>query len=140
MKKVTAANNLDDMGKLIVRIALSVLILLHGIAKISGGVGFITGVVTKAGLPASFGYLVYVGEVVAPLMVLLGLWARVGASVIAINMLAAILLVHTGDFMKLNQTGGWELELQAMFLATAIGVAMFGAGRYSIQGTRSRWN
>ena len=132
MKKVTAATNLNDMGKLIVRIALSVLILLHGIAKISGGVGFITGVVAKARLPASFGYLVYVGEVVAPLMVLLGLWARVGASVIAINMLAAILLVHTGDFMKLNQTGGWELELQAVFLATAIGVAMFGAGRYSI--------
>jgi len=59
-------------------------------------------------------------------MVLFGLWARVGASIIAINMTDAIVLVHTGDFMKLNQTGGWELELQAMFLATAMAAALFG--------------
>jgi len=88
----------------------------------------ITGLVTKAGLPASLGYLVYVGEVVAPLILLFGLWARVGASIIAINMTDAIVLVHTGDFMKLNQTGGWELELQAMFLATAMAAALFGPG------------
>lgn len=140
MKTGNAASSFDDMGKLIVRAALSVLILLHGIAKISGGVGFITSVVAKSGLPESLGYLVYVGEVIAPLMVLFGLWARAGAGIIALNMIAAILLVHTGDFMRLNQTGGWELELQAMFLATAVGVALFGAGRYSVQGNRNRWN
>jgi putative oxidoreductase len=140
MNTVTTANKHDDIGKLILRAALSVLILFHGIAKISGGVGFITGVVAKAGLPASLGYLVYVGEVIAPLLVLFGLWARAGAAVIAINMIVAILLVHTGDLFKLNQTGGWELELQAMFLATAIAVVFLGAGRYSLQGTGNRWN
>lgn len=57
MNTVTTANKHDDIGKLILRVALSVLILFHGIAKISGGVGFITGVVAKAGLPASLGYL-----------------------------------------------------------------------------------
>jgi putative oxidoreductase len=140
MSTVATGNSLDDIGKLVLRATLAILILFHGIAKISGGAGFITGLVTQVGLPASLGYLVYVGEVLAPILVLFGLWARAGAAVIAINMMVAILLVHTGDFFKLNQTGGWALELQGMFLATAIAVALHGAGRYSIQGTRNRWN
>lgn len=136
----TTENNFEDTGKLVLRATLAILILLHGIAKIVGGAGFVTGLVAKVGLPASFGYLVYVGEVLAPILVLLGLWARAGALVIASNMIVAILLVHTGELFKLNQTGGWAVELQVMFLATAIVVSLLGAGRYSVQGTRNRWN
>ena len=33
----------DDTGKFILRVSLGVLILLHGIAKLQGGVGFISG-------------------------------------------------------------------------------------------------
>jgi putative oxidoreductase len=135
-----ADNNLDDMAKLLLRAALSILILFHGISKLIGGAGFITGLIAKAGLPAGLGYLVYVGEVVAPLLVLFGIWARIGALVIAGNMIVAILLVHTGYLFKINETGGWQLELQGMFLVTAIVVSLLGAGRYSVQGARNRWN
>jgi putative oxidoreductase len=128
------------MGKLVLRATLAILILFHGVSKLIGGAGFITGMLANAGLPGALGYLVYVGEVLAPLLVLLGLWARAGAAVIAINMVVAFLLVHTGDLLKLNQTGGWAVELQAMFLFTAVAVVLLGAGRYSIQGTRNRWN
>ena len=41
----------DDAGKLVLRLTLGILILLHGIAKITGGVGPILGMVAKAGLP-----------------------------------------------------------------------------------------
>lgn len=140
MTSTTHQNNFDDAGKLLLRAALSILILFHGAAKLSGGLGFITGLVAQAGLPPALGYLVLVGEVAAPLMVLLGLWSRVGALVIAGNMVVALLLVHTGDFFKLNETGGWAVELQMLFLASAVAVALLGAGRYSIQGTQNRWN
>lgn len=140
MAHSTKQGNWDDLGKLVVRAALSVLILFHGFAKISGGVGFITGLLAKVGLPPALGYLVLIGEVLAPALVLLGLWARAGAVVIAINMLVALLLVHTGDVFKLNETGGWAIELQVMFLASAVAVALLGAGRYSVQGTGNRWN
>lgn len=133
-------NTLDDTGKLLLRAVLSILILFHGVSKLIGGAGFITGLVTKAGLPASLGYLVYVGEVLAPLLVLFGIWARIGALIIVGNMIVAILLVHTGDIFKINQTGGWQLELQGMFLVAAIAVSFLGAGRYSVQGARNRWN
>ena len=129
-----------DAGKLVLRAALAILILLHGIAKLRGGVGFIGAMLSQHGLPAALGYLVYVGEVVAPLLVLAGIWTRLGALVIAVNMVVAILLVHMGELFELGRTGGWALELQAMFLAAAIAVALLGAGRYSIGGSGGRFN
>ena len=134
------AGSHDDGGKLVLRVALGVLILFHGIAKVIGGPAFIIGVATKAGLPGAFGYLVYVGEVLAPLLLILGLWTRVGALIIVINMIVAVLLVHTSEVFTVNSSGGYALELQAMYLFTAIAIALLGAGRYSLAGARGRWN
>lgn len=130
----------DDAGKLVLRAALALTLLFHGVAKLTGGIGFIGGMLAKAGLPEAFGYLVYVGEVVAPLMILAGILTRPAALVVAINMLVAVLLVHTGEFMTLNATGGWALELQGMFFFAALAVALLGAGRYSIAGAAGRLN
>lgn len=140
MLNTTTNSSCADTGKLILRATLAILILLHGVSKLINGAGFITGLVSQAGLPAIVGNLVYVGEVVAPLLVLLGFWARIGGLIIAINMVVAILLVHTGEFFHINQMGGWALELQGMYLATALAVFFLGAGRFSIQGTKHRWN
>jgi len=130
----------DDLGKLILRAALALMILLHGVAKIIGGVGFISGMVAKMGLPPAFGYLVYVGEVIAPLLMLFGIWTRLAALVVAINMAVAVLLVHTAEFFLLEKTGGWALELQGMFFFTAVALVLLGAGRYSVGGVSGRWN
>lgn len=130
----------SDTAKLLLRLALGLLILLHGISKIRGGPGFILDVVDKAGLPEPFGYLVYVGEVLAPLLVIVGLWTRAAALVIAINMVVAILLVHTGQLLQLSDSGGWALELQGLYLVVPIAIALLGAGRYSLGGIHGRWN
>jgi putative oxidoreductase len=122
----------DSIGKLILRLALGILILLHGIAKLKGGVGGLTGTVTGAGLPAFVTYGVYVGEVLAPILVLLGWYSRIGAGLIAINMLFAFTLVHRPELLALGKAGGWALELQGMFLFTAIALAVLGPGRFSL--------
>jgi len=129
-----------DVARLVLRVMLGVLILLHGISKIRGGPGFILDIVDKAGLPEPFGYLVYVGEVVAPILVIIGLFTRAAALVIAINMIVAILLVHVAQFFTLADSGGWALELQGLYVAVAIGVALLGAGRYSAGGRHGIWN
>ena len=123
---------IENTGKLILRVVLGVLILLHGIAKLKGGIGFITETVTSAGLPAVFAYGVYVGEVLAPLLLIIGWFSRIGAAVIAVNMLFAMALVHRAEFFSLNQSGGWSLELQGMFLFTAISLSVTGPGRLSV--------
>lgn len=130
----------DDQGKLVLRLVLAILLLFHGVSKLSGGIGFIGGLLEQHGLPAAFGYLVYVGEVVAPLLILVGLYTRAAALVVAINMVVALLLVHTAQFFTLSDTGGWALELQGMFLGTAIVVALLGSGRLSLGGIAGRWN
>jgi putative oxidoreductase len=125
---------MDDGGKLVLRVLLAVLILFHGVSKLIGGVGFITGMLAKAGLPAALGYLVYVGEVIAPLLLLFGVFTRAAALVVVVNMIVALMLVHTRQFFTLNEQGGWALELQAMYLGAAVAVALLGAGRYSVGG------
>jgi putative oxidoreductase len=130
----------DDQGKLLLRAVLAILLLFHGVSKLMGGIGFITGMLEKAGLPGALGYLVYIGEVVAPLLILAGLYTRAAALVVVINMVVALLLVHSKQFFTLNEQGGWALELQGMYLAGALAVALLGAGRYSIGGKTGRFN
>lgn len=108
----------------LLRVALAVLMLFHGWAKITKGVGGIESMVIKAGLPGWVAYGVYLGEVVAPLLMLVGLWVVPAALTIAVSMLFALVLAHTGHFLSLAASGGWALELQAFFLITAIVVAM----------------
>jgi len=132
--------NLDDAGKLVLRAVLAAMLLFHGVAKLQNGIGFVADMLAKAGLPAVFGYGVYIGEIVAPLLILFGLFTRGAALVIAINMIVAVLLAHTGQFFSINDTGGWALELQGMYLFTALAIALSGAGRYSVGGINGRFN
>ena len=122
----------DDIGKLIARLALGILILLHGIAKLRGGIDGIQGMVEGAGLPDFFAYGVYLGEVLGPALLIIGFYARIGAALIALNMVVAILLAHANEILLLGQSGGWALELQGMFLFTAIALILTGPGRIGI--------
>ena len=122
----------ESIGKLILRLVLGVSILLHGIAKLTGGIGGIAGMVAGAGLPSFVAYGVYIGEVIGAILLLLGWYSRIGAALIAINMLFAIGLAHSAQIFALNDNGGWAIELQAMFLFTAIALAIMGPGRYSL--------
>lgn len=116
----------DDVGKLILRILLGLLILLHGIAKIQTGAASI---VENFGV---FGYAVFLGEVLGPVLLLIGWYARVGAGLIALNMLVAIAAVHAGQIFMLGEQGGWKIELQAMYLFTAVALVITGPGAYSL--------
>ena len=122
----------DDFGKLVLRVSLGVLILFNGIAKLKGGVGFLSPILQGAGLPTWVAYGAYLGEVVGPVMVILGVFTRTGAFLIFANMVFAIVLVHRPDLLMFNKQGGWELELQGMFLFSALAIMFMNPGRYAI--------
>lgn len=122
----------DDAGKLILRLTLGILMLLHGIAKIFGGVDGLEKMVAGAGLPSVLAYGVYVGEVLAPLLVIFGFFSRFGAAIIVVNMLFAIFLAHRADLFLLTRSGGWALELQGFFLFTALALVFMRPGRFAI--------
>ena len=122
-----------DLGKLIVRLTLGGLLLFHGIAKLLNGIGVIEGQLASHGLPTILAYGVYIGEVIAPLMVILGYQTRIGALIIVFNMIVAIALVHGHQLLTLSSNGGWALELQGFFLFSALALIFLGPGRYQLQ-------
>ncbi|HCE41334.1 MAG: GntR family transcriptional regulator [Alcanivorax sp.] len=122
-----------DIGKLVLRLALGIMILLHGIHKLQHGVGGISGMVEGVGLPGFLAYGVFIGEVIAPIMVIIGYHTRIGAALMVGNMLVAIALAHLGDLFALGGMGGWALELQGMFLFSAVALCFLGSGRYAMK-------
>jgi putative oxidoreductase len=84
------------------------------------------------GLPDYLAFGVYAGEVLAPVLIILGLFTRIGGVLVVINMLVAIALMHAGMLIGLNNQGGYALELQAFYLFGGLAVALLGAGRIAI--------
>lgn len=124
-----------DIGLLIIRLSVGGLMLFHGVAKIMhpGSLEFIGGMLGSYGLPAILSYGVFVGEIIAPLMVIIGYKARIGGLLIAINMVVALLLAHTGDFFTLTEHGGWSIELQMFYLLSAIAIVFLGSGSQAVK-------
>lgn len=125
----------DAIGKLILRLTVGILILFHGVSKIMhpGSLEFIGNNLSSIGLPSAIAYGVYIGEVIAPLMVITGFHARVGGLLVVVNMIFAIVLVHMGEFFSLTKHGGWALELQAFYLLGGLSVALLGSGKFAIK-------
>lgn len=121
-----------DLGRLLLRITLGFCLLFHGVAKVQGGIDGIAHDLIALGLPGFIAYGVYVGEVLAPLLLILGFYSRLGAVLVAINMVFALGIAHRADILTISQYGGWAIELQAMYLITAIALSLMGPGRFGI--------
>jgi putative oxidoreductase len=123
----------DAAGKLILRLCVGGLMLFHGISKLTNpdSVGFIGSKLAAAGLPEALSYGVYVGEIIAPLMIIIGILCRAGGALIVINMMFAVFLAHTGDILALTDHGGWRLELQGFYLFGSLAIFFLGSGRYA---------
>lgn len=118
-----------DVGKLVLRLVLGTLLLFHGVDKVLHGITPIQEMLSAHGVPGIFANAVYLGEVLGPVLLILGCYARIGAGLIVVNMLVAILLVHSGDFLTLTPQGGWRLELQGLYLFGAVALLFMGSGR-----------
>jgi putative oxidoreductase len=123
----------EDVAKLLLRLAVGGLMLFHGISKVRHGISGISGLVVAHGLPHAFAYAAYIGELLAPLAVLFGVFTRAGAALIAIDMLFAVWLAHMADLFHLGKTGGYALELEALYFLGALALMSLGAGRYAVR-------
>lgn len=112
------------LGFVILRWSVAGLMLLHGVSKLLNGVAGIEGMLGQAGLPPYLAYGVFVGEVLAPLLVIVGRFVGPAALVMAINMLVAIALAHRAELFTLGKSGGWALELQGLFLFGSLAIAL----------------
>jgi putative oxidoreductase len=125
----------DALGKLILRLTVGMLILLHGAFKIlnPGSLNFIKIQLAGINLPTALAYGVYVGEVIAPLMIILGIFSRLGGLLVFGNMAFALVLAHRSQLFTLTDNGGWALELQGFYLFSGLAILFLGSGRMAVR-------
>lgn len=115
-----------DLGLLILRISIGGLMLFHGVSKILHGISFLT---DNMGV---IGYAVYIGEVLAPLAILLGWRTKIASVIFAINCIVAVAVAHSGEIFSISDHGGYALELLMLYLLGSVALVFTGAGRYAV--------
>lgn len=131
---VNSALSKDDLGKLLLRLSVGGLMLFHGLHKLFGGVDGIAGMLAAHGIPGFVAYGVLLGEVVAPVLIILGVLTRLSALGLAFTMVVAWLLVGLNNTFMLDKVGAWAIESLVYFFVAALAIAFLGAGRYALCG------
>lgn len=127
----------DNLGKLFLRIAVAVIIFFHGWYKLTHGIGWIQGMFGPVGFIA---YGVYLAELIAPVMIIIGFRTRLAALIIIIEMIIAFILVLHGSIFTVKQMGGgWSVEIEAMLLLCSVALLFTGAGKYAASSTK-QWD
>ena len=108
------------------------MMLFHGIHKIIHGIAPVKAMLKAHAMPEILAYGVYVGEVLAPVFLIIGWRSRVWAGIVAVNMGFVLWLAHMGSLLKLGAFGAWAIELPMFYLLTAIAIMMLGSGKYAI--------
>ena len=124
----------DDLGKLLLRLTVGILMLFHGVTALlqPGVIEMLTGIFDRHGLPEAMVYALLAAEVVAPLMIILGFYARAGALLLALSMMVALWLQFSGVYLQAVDIGGQFLELQVLYLLGALSIALLGSGRFAL--------
>ncbi|HEV7165797.1 MAG TPA: DoxX family protein [Gammaproteobacteria bacterium] len=130
----------DDGGKLVLRLMVGGLLILHGFHKLVHGPGEVAGMLTAHGIPGFLAWGVYLGEVVGPALILLGVYARIGGLLVLASMVVAVLVTHGLNIFHINEYGGLGIELEVFYGIGGLCIAMLGAGAYSAGGSGGKFN
>lgn len=128
-----------NTGLLLLRINLGVLLFFHGFSKLIHGIDGIIRQISNLGLPGFLGYSVFIGEIIAPILIVIGFRTRLAALIFAFNMLVAALLSHSNSIFALSRSGAWALELIGLYFFGALTLFLTGGGKYAVS-TQSWWD
>ena len=117
-------DRLQPLALFVMRLALGAIITVHGSHKVFGGLHHHAEFVASLGLPAWTAYLSAFTEFFSGLLVLLGLFTRVAALAICIDVSVVIAKVNFHNGLLGN--GGYEFPLALAALAFAL--IFFGGG------------
>lgn len=132
-------NTKQHIGLLVFRVSIAFTMLVYGISKLIFGIEYIKNLVHEYGLPSFISYGVFVGELIAPMLIIIGYRTRLAALFFAMNCFVAIVMDRVPDLFSLNAHGGWAIDL--IFIYMMFGIAMFfiGGGKYALS-TNNKWD
>lgn len=123
----------EDLGKLILRLTAGGFMMFHGIHKLLHGHDFIKKVLGEAGLPEIIWIGTPIGEVLAPICLILGVFTRSAGLLTAFTMFMAIYLTQGWSGLLLNETyGSVNAELNLLHLFMGLSIYFLGAGKYAL--------
>jgi putative oxidoreductase len=125
-------DRLQPLALLVMRLALGAVMIAHGYHKVFGGLQHHAQFVASLGLPAWMGYISSYAEFLGGILVLIGLFTRVAAAAICIDLCVAIAKVH---FHK-GLIGPGASELPLALAALAFGLIFLGAGPIALDHLR----
>ena len=128
----------EQFGKLLLRLGVGGLVLFHGAHRLLTGLDPVRDLLTSHKLPEALAYGVYLGEIVGPVLIILGLFTRIGAFLIAVEVLALVVLSGIPQMIAIAPDGGYALEVEALYFASAVALMAIGGGRITLG--RGRWN
>jgi len=117
-------------GFLLVRLAVGVAFVLHGLPKMENATGWMSGM--EHAPPGPIQALAAGIEVVGGALLAGGLFTRIAALALAAQMVAALALVHIPHGDPYVAVGKPSAELAVVYLAVNLLVAATGPGRYSL--------
>jgi putative oxidoreductase len=121
-------NSLQPLGLLILRLVLGMIFFSHGYPKLAHSGVEMQSFFVQHGLPGYFVYISGVLEIFGALLLVLGLFTRGAALLLAIEMGVAIWKVHsTGSYLAVH-----NYEFPLAMLAGSFALATIGAGRLSL--------
>ncbi|MBN1295999.1 DoxX family protein [bacterium] len=133
LNPLTALLHRPDTGLFLLRLSIGGLMLFHGVHKLIHGIDGIIGMTTAKGLPTGFAYGVYLGELIAPVCILIGWMVRPAAMGVAFTMVMSIYLAFGWQGFAINPFGGITVELNALYFFGALALVFTGGGAYGIQ-------
>jgi len=121
----------SDLWYPMIRVTVGAILLVHGWGKINTGVTGLAGYLSKVGLapPVPLAYVVYINETLGAVCIILGLFTRLFAASIAIELAVALWIVHYAKGFGAS-AGGYEYVL--MWGVIMFAVALRGGGPYSL--------
>lgn len=121
-------NVLQPFGLLALRIALGVIFFAYGYPKLAHLGGGMQGFFVQHGLPGYFVYVSGVLEVFGGVLLMLGLFTRPAALLLAVEMSVAIWKVHSSKgYLAVH-----EYEFPLALAAACFALATVGAGSLSL--------
>jgi putative oxidoreductase len=119
-------DRLQPLGLLTLRVVLGAIMIAHGYHKVFGGLSKHAAFVHSLGVPTWLGYASAFAELIGGILLVGGLFTRIAAITISINMLVAVFKVHLHQGLE----GGYEYPLALAAMAFAL--IFFGSGPVSL--------
>lgn len=135
-KQIKTYSLKSSFGLLFLRVIFGICVLTHGISKIqnfTSSMQFIQELLIKNNLPQIMSYGVFVGEVIAPFLIIIGLFTRISSIIVFLNCLTILYLAHLSNLFGMTPQGGFINEIVFLYIGCSLCLIFTGSGKFALR-------